>query len=110
MDHYILDENDCPRLVDMEDYYKWQRALPDGIKTRMGFKLARDEVEGVYVSTVYLGLDHAYECGPPILWETMVFGLANSETDCERSANRKDALKVHQKFCRKYLRIDCKET
>jgi len=26
------------------------------------------------VSTVFLGLDHAWSGGPPILWETMIFG------------------------------------
>jgi predicted RNA-binding Zn-ribbon protein involved in translation (DUF1610 family) len=31
---------------------------------------------GVEVSTVFLGLDHAFGGGPPVLWETMVFGGA----------------------------------
>lgn len=26
------------------------------------------------VSTVFLGMDHAFGFGPPVLWETMVFG------------------------------------
>lgn len=37
--------------------------------------VARTEVDGFLVSTVFLGLDHNYsDDGPPILWETMVFG------------------------------------
>ena len=28
----------------------------------------------VRVSTVFLGMDHAFDDGPPVLWETMVFG------------------------------------
>lgn len=34
-----------------------------------------DDVDGVTVSTVFLGLDHNFGWeGPPILWETMIFG------------------------------------
>ena len=33
------------------------------------------ERNGVRVSTVFLGLDHSHSFdGPPVLWETMVFG------------------------------------
>lgn len=28
----------------------------------------------VIVSTVFVGIDHAFHGGPPVLWETMVFG------------------------------------
>lgn len=28
---------------------------------------------GIEVSTVFLGMDHAFLDGPPVLWETMVF-------------------------------------
>jgi hypothetical protein len=34
----------------------------------------RDEVNGVTVSTVWLGCDHAFGHGPPRIFETMVFG------------------------------------
>lgn len=34
----------------------------------------------VRVSTVFLGLDHQWGDGPPLLWETMIFGGAR---DCE---------------------------
>lgn len=37
--------------------------------------IAWDEVaEGVVVSTIFLGLDHNYFGGPPLVFETMVFG------------------------------------
>lgn len=104
MDNYILDENDCPRLADLQEYYRWQKALPDDIKTGIGFTLARDEVEGVCVSTVYLGIDHGYGDGPPVLWETMVFCEGENDQDCERASNRKEALEVHRRFCEKYIR------
>jgi len=34
--------------------------------------------DGVYVSTVFLGLDHQWGDGPPLLFETMVFGWTSS--------------------------------
>lgn len=36
--------------------------------------VADDYVNGVRVSTVFLGLDHSWGSGPPILFETMIFG------------------------------------
>lgn len=37
-------------------------------------RVAADELDGYYVSTVWLGLDHNYHAeGPPLIFETMVF-------------------------------------
>lgn len=37
-----------------------------------------DEIEGVGVSTVFLGMDHNFSCkGPPLVFETMIFGGPN---------------------------------
>lgn len=66
---YILDENRKP--VKENDLFKWgewmQTADRHVAKTK-----ADDDVE---VSTVFLGLDHNFWGeGPPILFETMIFG------------------------------------
>jgi len=49
----------------------WQEAQAD---EAAGRRVARTDVrEGVWVSTVFLGIDHNYSgTGPPILFETMV--------------------------------------
>jgi hypothetical protein len=39
-------------------------------------QLARDEIEGCLISTIFLGLDHAWGGGPPVLFETMAFSAA----------------------------------
>ena len=40
-----------------------------------GRRVARTEVsKDCYVSTVFLGIDHQFGEGPPILYETLVFG------------------------------------
>ena len=37
-------------------------------------RVARDTVGDIDVSTVFLGIDHAMDGGPPLLFETMTFG------------------------------------
>jgi hypothetical protein len=41
--------------------------------------VASDYLGEVHVSTVFLGLDHAFMGGPPLVFETMVFGLDDGE-------------------------------
>ena len=104
MDQYILDENDNPIKVDIEAYYRWQRALPEATRTGIGFQLAKTETEKATVSTVYLGFDHGFGYGEkPVLWETMVFCEGENDQDCERATTRAEALEVHQKFCERYI-------
>ncbi len=33
----------------------------------------------VRISTIFLTIDHSFNDGPPVLWETMIFGGANSD-------------------------------
>lgn len=37
-------------------------------------RIARDSIGDVDVSTVFLSVDHAWGGGPPVLFETMIFG------------------------------------
>lgn len=48
----------------------------------------------VKVSTVFLGLDHAWGGGPPLLWETMIFGGEHDQYQ-ERFATHDDAVRGH---------------
>lgn len=64
-------------------------------------KLARDEFDDYYVSTIFMGTDHNYDdTGPPILWETMVFGgkLADEQ---ERYTSRADALRGYARMVKR---------
>lgn len=57
-----------------------------------------DNINGKYVSTVWLGIDHQYEYNrPPLLFETMVFGKTKSELYCKRYQTYKEALEGHKK-------------
>jgi hypothetical protein len=53
---------------------------------------------GGYVSTVWLGLNHAFGGGPPLIFETMVFPEC---TICERYATEEDARAGHARILRK---------
>ena len=57
-------------VVPEEDVTTWARWLEKANTT-----IACYEADGVRVSTAFLGLDHNYRGeGPPLLFETMVFG------------------------------------
>ena len=86
---YILDSEGNP--VEEPDLVKWALWYEqDGNRI-----LARDEVGGSVVSTIFLGLDYKYLGGegPPILWETMVF--RGPKYQC-RYTSRRAALAGHR--------------
>lgn len=61
--------------------------------------LTDEHGQDVKVSTVFLGLDHRYDNnGPPILWETMVFGGLDDGWQ-ERYTSQEDAIAAHDALC-----------
>jgi hypothetical protein len=65
MRRYILNAAGDP--APCEDLLEWARWYEE----RDNRRVALDEVNGVRVSTVFLGLDHGWGRGAPALWETM---------------------------------------
>jgi hypothetical protein len=65
--YWVLDEDDEPRPVDDLTWAVWFEEVGHR-------RVLLDVVRRVEVSTVFLGLDHAWMGGPPVLWETMIFG------------------------------------
>lgn len=53
------------------------------------------------VSTVFLGINHAFSGGPPIVFETMVFSKGG-DGDCHRYATWEEAEEGHEKVCREF--------
>lgn len=87
-DYYIL-VNRTPVAVDVLTWGNWFR----DIEKR---RISEDHVDGVRVSTVFLGLNHQMRVGgEPILFETMIFGgpLDNSTW---RYATYAEAERGHQ--------------
>lgn len=66
---YILDANGNPIAApDVPTWAKWFETAQRQVA------LTKVEPGVVEVSTVFLGLDHGFGSGPPVLWETMIFG------------------------------------
>lgn len=64
-----------------------------------GDRIVKQEMIGdVRVSTVFLGIDHNWSEGPPILFETMIFGGEHDQHQ-ERSSTWKSAEAMHDKAC-----------
>lgn len=108
--HYILDEKGNPVATDLMTWATWfERSCKD-------FKLKRRvdlTIIGPYkISTVFLGLDHNFGKGPPVLWETMVFKKTSKGKKWKRedygsiemnrcSGSREQAEAMHQKMVEK---------
>ena len=60
-------------------------------------RIAKDTINGLDGSTVFLSTDHSFGGGAPVLWETMVFvkGTVN-EIFCDRYTSREDAVVGHK--------------
>lgn len=57
--------------------------------------VAKDEQDGIEVSTVFLGMNHQFGNGPPLIFETMIFGGEHSD-DQWRYATEAEALEGHK--------------
>ena len=60
--------------------------------------------DGKWVSTVWLGLNHQYGDGPPLIFKTMVFPSEEnlSELDMERHSTLEEAKAGHQRMVLKW--------
>ena len=95
--HYILDANNNTVEVDL---LTWGRWLQENINERIvGYTEITSQVR---VSTVFLGLDHRFpgmKEGPPILFETLVFG-GPLDGEGNRYSSWDDAETGHKAFVR----------
>ena len=66
-------------------------------------KVAFDTIDDVQISTVFLGSDHNFGFGPPILWETMVFGGKLDQEQDRCSGSREQAEAMHDKMISRVL-------
>jgi hypothetical protein len=58
-------------------------------------RVALTKIGDIEISTVWLGLDHQYGDGAPLIFETMQFG-GDSNFDCERWSTIDEAVAGHQ--------------
>lgn len=87
--YYILDENDKPVASTIKKYCEWIEEHP----TKKALK--QETIDESYISTVFLGLNHAWNSDVPVLWETMIFEGPFDQYQ-ERYTSVEDALKGHE--------------
>lgn len=105
--HYILDDDGEPQPVIVYDAHGHmdEQALISWAKwfETANRAVLRTAYGAVEVSTVFLSLNHNYYGeGPPILWETMVFGGA-LDGEQDRYTSKLDALAGHQAMCERVM-------
>lgn len=61
-------------------------------------RVAMTEVAGYRVSTVFLGIDHQFGDGPPLIFETMVFE-GREDVWSERCSTWEQAEEMHERGC-----------
>jgi len=88
---YILNNNNKPIPASITEAADW---LDNNDHRRI---VKQDQIDDVFISTVFLGLDHSWTPGgKPVLWETMIFGGKHNQYQ-ERYTSHKDALEGHKK-------------
>lgn len=87
---YILNDEENPIKVD--DVVVWAKWFETAHGKRI---IAQDSVGDVFVSTVFLGLDHNFGFGgDPLLYQTMIFGGPHDQYQ-SRYASRQGAIAGH---------------
>ena len=90
MMNYILDGKNPIECEDILQWGKWFATADRHVN--------QTKRNGINVSTIFLGIDHSFDGGGPILFETMIFG---GEQDQEqwRYATWEEAEEGHKKAC-----------
>ncbi len=80
----------------------WAKAFEDGDK-RVAMTTLPD---GKRVSTVWMGLDHRFGHGAPLIFETMVFPPEGAgDLDCDRYSTEEEAIAGHARMVTKWSAI-----
>lgn len=79
------------KVVEETDLLKWGKWFETANR-----HVANDKIGNVQVSTVFLGLDHSFGTGKPLLFETMIFGGKHDGYQ-DRYTTWEEAEKGHKK-------------
>lgn len=85
--HYILKDGIPVQEPDLLTWAIWYEDFD-------GRRVANIEIGDVRISTVFLGLDHQWGGGPPLLFETMIFGGEHDDYQ-ERYSTLEEAMAGH---------------
>jgi hypothetical protein len=86
---YILKDHIAIPTDDIVEWGQWFESADRHV--------AKSLVGDHLVSTVFLGIDHQWFDGPPILFETMIFGPGSTALDYQtRCSTWAEALEMHE--------------
>ena len=89
---FILDDKGEPKEVHSSKEWGFWFGEADRV---VALDIIKKITKKVTISTVFLGLDHSFGSGPPVLWETMIFGGKHDGYQ-NRYTSREAALLGHQ--------------
>lgn len=89
---YVLDGSGTP--IRCADIIAWGTWMGAHLRERT---IGKTRVGDALVSTVFLGIDHAFLGGAPRLYETMIFGGV-SDRVCERCSTLAEATAQHARW------------
>lgn len=92
---YILKDKKVVPVDDVLEWGKWFESADRAVK--------QETVNGLWVSTVFLGLDHGFGSNEPLVFETMVFSKDGKDLDDSyqmRCSTWEQAEKMHTKAVR----------
>jgi hypothetical protein len=89
--HFILGDDGDPQPCDMAE---WAAAF----ENREAWAIGQTQTATGLVSTVFLGLNHNFGGGPPVLFETAIFPKVGNIEVLARYHTRADALAGHAAY------------
>ena len=93
---YILKNKVPVKVDDFMEFAIWSQ-------DRSNMIVEQTEIGNIKISTVFLGIDHSYIGGEPILFETMIFGGKHDQYQ-QRYRFHNEAVKGHKHACNKVLK------
>ena len=102
---YILsDDGETP--IKCDDILTWGRWF-ENFENRI---VKQESIGDKWVSTVFLGLDHRFGNGLPLVWETMVFHDKKGVEMDRCGGNRDQALAMHEAMVARMEALEALET
>lgn len=99
--NYILDGHTPIEEPDILKWAKWFETADRHVKyDTADVKLDGKKIGQIKISTVFIGIDHSWGDGPPLLFETMVFG-GELDQEQDRCSTWEAAEKMHELMCEK---------
>ena len=86
------------------DVTTWSKGFENNGRDKL---VRRDDLaNGIVISTVWLGIDHNFGVGPPLIFESMIFSdkrdTPKAELDCIRYSTEKQAIAGHKRLVEKW--------